>query len=120
MVDSVLANLSKLSEKLPAVEDRSGTWTRGDLRRGVQYAHTYFSRVGIGVGDRVAIVTGDDKRVVAALLGARAAGALVCPIDPADAEGQATRIRPRLVVAAGRLPGVDTIDVGALFVESGP
>jgi acyl-CoA synthetase (AMP-forming)/AMP-acid ligase II/acyl carrier protein len=120
MVDSILANLSNLSEKLPAVEDRSGTWTRGDLRQGVEHAHAYFSRAGIGVGDRVAIVTGDDKRVVAALLGARAAGALVCPIDPADAEGQAARIRPRLVVAAGRVPGVDTIDVGALFVESGP
>lgn len=120
MGDSVLATLSNLSETLPAVEDRSGTWTRADLRRGVEYAHNYFSRNGIGVGHRVAIVTGDDKRVVAALLGARAAGALVCPIDPADAEGQAARIRPRLVVAAGRVPGVDAIDVGALFVESGP
>ena len=120
MVDSVLANLSHLSEELPAVEDRSGAWTRGDLRRGVRHAHAYFSRIGIGVGDRVAIVTGDDKRVVAALLGARAAGALVCPIDPADAEGQAARVRARLVVAAGRVPRVDTIDVGALFAEPGP
>jgi acyl-CoA synthetase (AMP-forming)/AMP-acid ligase II/acyl carrier protein len=120
MGDSVLANLSNLSERLPAVEDRSGTWTRGDLRRGVQYAHNYFSRNGIGVGHRVAIVTTDDKRIVAALLGARAAGALVCPIDPADAERQAARIRPRLVVAVGRVPGVDAVDVGALFVDSGP
>jgi acyl-CoA synthetase (AMP-forming)/AMP-acid ligase II/acyl carrier protein len=120
MVDSVLASLSHLSEKLPAVEDQSGVWTRGDLRRGVQYAHGYFSRVGIGPGNRVAIVTGDDKRVVAALLGARAAGALVCPIDPAGAEGQVARIRPRLVVAAGGVPGVDTIDLGALFVEPAP
>ncbi len=120
MVDSVLASLSHLSEKLPAVEDRSGVWTRGDLRRGVQYAHAYFSRIGIRPGSRVAIVTGDDKRVVAALLGARAAGALVCPIDPAGAEGQVARIRPRLVVAVGRVPGVDAIDVGALFVEPAP
>ena len=120
MGDLVLAALSNLSETLPTVEDRSGTWTRADLRRGVANAHNYFSRNGIGVGHRVAIVTGDDKRVVAALLGARAAGALVCPIDPADAEAQTARIRPRLVVAAGRAPGVDAIDVGALFVESGP
>ncbi|HEV2978627.1 MAG TPA: condensation domain-containing protein [Casimicrobiaceae bacterium] len=119
-MDSILANLSNLSEKLPAIEDRNGTWTRGDLRRAVQYAHAYFSRVGVGIGHRVAIVTGDDKRVVAALLGARAAGALVCPIDPTDAEGQAARIRPRLVVVSGRVPGVDAVDVGALFVEPGP
>ncbi|MFH0341312.1 MAG: condensation domain-containing protein [Chromatiales bacterium] len=119
-MDSVLANLSVLSEKLPAVEDRSGVWMRGDLRRGVQHAHAFFARIGIGVGHRVAIVTGDDKRVVAALLGARATGALVCPIDPVDAEDRAARIRPRLVVAAGRVPGVDTIDMGALFVEPGP
>ncbi len=120
IVDSVLANLSLLSEELPAVEDRSGVWTRGDLRRGVRHAHASFGRIGIGVGERVAVVTGDDKRLVAALLGARAAGALVCPIDPADAEGHAARIRPRLVVAAGRVPGVATIDVGALLVELGP
>src|ERR1700687_2278191 len=96
MGDLILASLSNLSETLPALEDRSGTWTRADLRRGVENAHTSFSRNGIGVGHRVAIVTGDDKRVVAALLGARAAGALVCPIDPADAEGQAARIRRHL------------------------
>lgn len=119
-MDSVLANLSLLSGALPAVEDRGGVWTRGDLRRGVQYARASFARIGIGVGHRVAIVTGDDKRLVAALLGARAAGALVCPIDPADAEGHAARIRPGLVIAAGSVPGVDTIDVGALFVEPGP
>src|ERR1700690_4446664 len=71
-VDSVLAALSQLAGKLPAVEDRSGTRTRGELRRAVEHAHAYFSRIGIGVGQRVAIVTGDDKRVVAALLGARA------------------------------------------------
>ena len=120
MADLVLAALSNLPETLPAVEDRSGGWTRADLRRGVANAHHYFSRNGIGVGDRVAIVTGDDKRVIAALLGARAAGALVCPIDPADAEAQAARIRPHLVVAAGRVPGVDAIDLGALLIESGP
>jgi acyl-CoA synthetase (AMP-forming)/AMP-acid ligase II/acyl carrier protein len=120
LADLVLAALSHLSETLPALEDRTGTWTRADLRRGVASAHHYFSRNGIGVGDRVAIVTGDDKRVVAALLGARAAGALVCPIDPADAERQATRIRPHLVVAAGRIPSVDAIDLGRLFAQSGP
>jgi acyl-CoA synthetase (AMP-forming)/AMP-acid ligase II/acyl carrier protein len=120
VADSILAALSNLSETLPAVEDRAGTWTRSDLRRGVDCAHYYFARNGVGVGDRVAILTGDDKRVIAALLGARAAGALVCPIDPADAEGQATRIRPRLVVAARRVPGLDAIDLDALFVESGP
>jgi acyl-CoA synthetase (AMP-forming)/AMP-acid ligase II/acyl carrier protein len=120
MGDLLLAALSNLSETLPALEDRSGTWTRVDLRRGVANAHNYFSRNGIGVGHRVAIVTGDDKRVVAALLGARAAGALVCPIDPADAAGQVARIRPQLVVAAGRMPGVDAIDVSALLDESGP
>jgi acyl-CoA synthetase (AMP-forming)/AMP-acid ligase II/acyl carrier protein len=120
MADLVLVALSNLPETLPAVEDRAGSWTRADLRRGVASAHHYFSRNGIGIGDRVAIVTGDDKRVVAALLGARAAGALVFPIDPADAEGQAARIRPRLVIAAGRVPGVDAIDVGALLADSGP
>ena len=119
MGDSVLAALANLSEKLPAVEDRNGTWTRADLRRGVQYAHSYFARNGIGVGDRVAIVTGADKRVVAALLGARAAGALVCPVDPADAEEQAARIRARLVVATDRVAGLDAIDLAALFVELG-
>src|SRR3984957_12513812 len=120
MADLVLTALSNLPDTLPAVEDRTGSWTRADLRRSVASAHHYFSRNGIGIGDRVAIVTGDDKRVVAALLGARAAGALVCPIDPADAEGQAARIRPRLVIAAGRVPGVDAIDVGALLADSGP
>ncbi|HEY1724558.1 MAG TPA: condensation domain-containing protein [Steroidobacteraceae bacterium] len=120
MADSILAALSNLSDTLPAVEDRTGTWTRADLRRGVDCAHHYFARHGVGVGDRIAIVTGDDKRVVAALLGARAAGALVCPIDPAGAEGQVARIRPRLVVAAGPVPGVDAIELGALFVECGP
>ena len=120
MADSLLAALSNLPETLPALEDREGSWTRADLRRAVASAHHYFSHNGIGIGDRVAIVTGDDKRVVAALLGARAAGALVCPIDPADAEGQAARIRPHLVVAAGRVPGVDAIDVAALLDEPGP
>jgi acyl-CoA synthetase (AMP-forming)/AMP-acid ligase II/acyl carrier protein len=120
VADSLLASLSNLPETLPALEDRGGSWTRADLRRGVANAHNYFARNGIGVGHRVAIVTGDDKRVVAALLGARAAGALVCPIDPADAEGQVARIRPRLVVALGRMPGVDAVDVGALLDESSP
>ena len=120
MADSLLAALSNLPETLPALEDQGGSWTRADLRRAVASAHGYFSRNGIGVGQRVAIITGDDKRVVAALLGARATGALVCPIDPADAEGQAARVRPHLVVAAGRVPCVDAIDVGALIDESGP
>ena len=68
MGDLVLAALSNLSETLPTVEDRSGTWTRADLRRGVANAHNYFSRNGIGVGHRVAIVTGVANQQFARLI----------------------------------------------------
>ena len=76
-------------------------------------------RNGIGPGDRVAIVTGDDKRVVAALLGARAIGALVLP---PRADG---RRRPRCAdppAPGGRcraVPGVDTIDYERALREPG-
>lgn len=118
-MDSTLANLSLLSEDLPAIEDGNGLWTRGNLRRNVQAAAAYFRRNEIGVGDRVTVVTVEDKRVVAALLGARTVGALTCPIDRIEAVGHVERIKPRLCVATEAIQGIDTIDIDALFAEPG-
>ena len=119
-MDSTLANLSLLSEDPHAVEDSNGLWTRGDLRRNVQAAAAFFRRYDIGVGDRVTVVTVEDKRVVAALLGARAVGALTCPIEPIEAASHVERIRPRLCVATEAIQGVETIDIEALFTDPGP
>lgn len=120
MVDSIISNLALLAGELPAVEDPSGSWSRGDLRRAVQSVHAYLARSRVGVGDRVAVVTADDKRIVAALLGARAAGAMVCPLDPTTAASQIDRIRPRLVVVTERVPGLDAVEVATLLEERGP
>lgn len=102
------------------MEDCNGLWTRGDLRRNVQAAAAHFRRNDIGVGDRIAVVTVEDKRVVAALLGARAVGALTCPIERMDAASHVERIKPRLCVATETIQGVDTIDIDALFTDPGP
>jgi acyl-CoA synthetase (AMP-forming)/AMP-acid ligase II/acyl carrier protein len=121
VADPVLANLLGGSPHAVAVEDASGAWTREDLRKAAGNARAWLRRNGVGPGDRVAVLapTGD-KAVVALLLGARAAGALVCPIDPRDAASELERIAPRLVLGASP-PGtkLEAIDASLLLNEPG-
>lgn len=118
-MDSVVADLARLPAHLPAVEDRAGLWSRGALRRAVRHAHAYFAAAGVGAGQRVAVVCADDKRLIAAILGARAAGAVVCLLDPAEAVGQLPGIGPRLVVGATPVRGIDTVAVDTVLAAPG-
>src|SRR6185295_18762863 len=93
-------------------------WTRRDLVAATARVTTHLRRAGVAPGDRVAIAVRGNVQTVAALLGARAAGAIVCPIDPAQPQAL-TRLGPTVVIAESSIPGQRTIDFGSLLQEPG-
>jgi amino acid adenylation domain-containing protein len=105
------AERARLHPERPAVVDREGTWTYGDLDAASRRLALDLARAGVAPGDAVAVWAYRSAALPAALLGVLRAGAAFVILDPAYPEerlaAQAGRARPRAWVdisAAGPLP----------------
>jgi nonribosomal peptide synthetase MxcG len=116
-MDSTLRDLFAGPGDEVIAEDARDTWRRSEMISAVARVAGGLRREGVRSGDRVAISMPASLGAVAALLGARAAGALCCPIDPRQPRPLDT-LRPSLVIAERSLQGFRTVTLSALL--SGP
>ncbi len=87
---------------------------------------TYFKSKSVGVGDRVALITQNDRRFVAPYLGALSLGAVVVPVNPLspkpERDSELASVEPKVVIDGDEL-GVPTNfldDPLETFVEMDP
>lgn len=100
MADDLVTSLLLRAPSTLAVEDADRAWTRGELAALGGRLQSDLERQGVGPGSRVAVAGPHDGRLVAAMLGARATGALVILVPRENAEAFASRWRATLVPAA--------------------
>lgn len=128
MMDPTLLDLWDGAPGAPAVEDAEGEWSRGELAAAAGGVARALRVAGVRPGERVAVVSAGGRPLIAGLLGARAAGALACPVSPREAT-LLPRLDARAVLVDGVLPGghpraVDLLaalaDPAPLEVDGGP
>lgn len=108
MAHDLAVDLLLEAPSLAAVEDAERTWTRGELAAWAGRVQTQLERQGIGPGSRVAVAGPHDGRLVAAMLGARATGALVLLVPREDPEAYA-RGRGAVLVRSSETGGNDEL-----------
>lgn len=119
-------NLASIIEAHPAdnqaIISSGETITYGDLRAQVAGVRGGLSAIGVGPGDRVAVVMASNWYFVVAYLGALGAGAVVVPLNPQSPAAELTRelatIRPKVafVGPTGRA-AFNAIDRRAIGIE---
>lgn len=85
MTDGTLLDLLVTGEdSAPALVEPSGrTMSHAQLRDGIRMLAGQLSNVGVGAGDRVALVMGNGADVVATFLAVTSLGAAAAPLNPA-------------------------------------
>ncbi len=109
MADPTITDLLAGADDDVVVIDPATTWSRRDLFEAVERVAAGLRGAGVTSGDRVAVVLRASGRSVAALLGARAIGALVCPVDP-DQRDVLGQLRATAIVGEAGDAGVLAID----------
>jgi long-chain acyl-CoA synthetase len=105
-----------------ALISRGQRTTYGELRRQVGELRGGLTRLGVGPGDRLAIVSGNTWFFAVTYLAALGAGAVVVPLNPSSPAAELTEqlglVRPKtLVVGPAGREAVSEINTGALGVE---
>src|SRR3954447_8441891 len=90
--------------------------TYGALRRDVDQLRAGLVGLGVAAGDRVAIVSQNDRTFVLAYLAAVGAGAIVVPVNPSsparELEGEMARVCPVALVVGPGAPFAAELDAG--------
>jgi amino acid adenylation domain-containing protein len=105
------AEAARRAPDRPAVKDRTGTWTYGELTERAGKLAGHLREAGVGRGDIVAIHAWRSAPLVEALLGVLEAGAAFLVLDPAHPAARlrsaVRQARPRVwisIAAAGPVP----------------
>jgi acyl-CoA synthetase (AMP-forming)/AMP-acid ligase II len=114
-MDSTLRDLLTTADDTAAVIDAHRTWTRADLAGACRSVGAELAAAGVAPGDRVMVECAPRGEVVAALLGARATGALVLPVSTHELPAASARLRPSCVITNRPLEGVRTLSPESLL-----
>lgn len=102
-----------------ALHDATGSLTFLELHRAARHFAHRLIALGVGEGDRVAILGTKDTQTVVAILGAAKAGAVYVPLDPSLPEARLKFMLddadPRVVVGQARLY---PLAGGRMFIET--
>jgi acyl-CoA synthetase (AMP-forming)/AMP-acid ligase II len=118
-MDPIVEALVSGPPSASAIRDSKRLWTRGELVDAVGRVSAGLRRAGVGPSCRVEVVAHSSVPIVAALLGARSLGAIVCPIDPRVATTEKAFAGVTATVADRAIPNRETIDVRAMLAEEG-
>ncbi|HEU0033963.1 MAG TPA: class I adenylate-forming enzyme family protein [Kofleriaceae bacterium] len=100
-IDPTVAALLAWPEDRVVVQTRDGSWTAGELRGAAARVAASLRALGVTAGDRVGVEAAPSAEVVAVLLGARALGCLVLPLEPRRARVLARQFRLAVSVVDG-------------------
>lgn len=109
-------------ERHPALISRGNVTTYGDLRRQVGELRGGLTRVGVGPGDRVAVLSANNWFFVVSYLAIVGIGAVAVPLNPASPPVELSRelrtvgARVAIVGPSGR-PAAEALDRAELGVE---
>jgi len=122
-------NLAALIEAHPAdaaavIEADAGTLTYGELRAQVASLRGALAEVGVGAGDRVVVLAGNERTFVLGLFAVLGLGAVAVPLNPgsppAELEREISVVRPAAaIVGAGALLPDAACDFPVLTAGSG-
>jgi len=116
-MDPTLHDLVRGPGDRTILNDGERDWSRSDFAAAVGRASGALRARGVLPGDMVVVETVPGVQTPIALLGARAAGAVACPVAAADLSAALAAIDPRVVVTERAVDGRATVTTSALLAQ---